>query len=89
MVNIGNEWDKILDGEFDKEYYQKLRQFLISEYKSRRIYPNMYDIFNALKYTSYSDVKAVILGQDPYHQPGQAHGLCFSVKKGVRIRHHL
>ena len=82
MVNIGNEWDKILDGEFDKEYYQKLRQFLISEYKSRRIYPNMYDIFNALKYTSYSDVKAVILGQDPYHQPGQAHGLCFSVKKG-------
>ena len=85
MVNIGNEWDKILDGEFDKEYYQKLRQFLISEYKSRRIYPNMYDIFNALKYTSYSDVKAVILGQDPYHQPGQAHGLCFSVKKGVRI----
>lgn len=85
MVNIGNEWDKILDGEFDKEYYQKLRQFLISEYRSRRIYPDMYDIFNALKYTSYSDVKAVILGQDPYHQPGQAHGLCFSVKKGVRI----
>ena len=85
MVNIGNEWDKILDGEFDKEYYQKLRQFLISEYKSRRIYPNMYDIFNALKYTSYSDVKAVILGQDPYHNDGQANGLCFSVREDVEI----
>ena len=85
MVNIGNEWDKILDGEFDKEYYQKLRQFLISEYKSRRIYPNMYDIFNALKYTSFADTRAVIIGQDPYHGPGQAHGLCFSVKKGVPL----
>ena len=83
MVNIGNEWDKILDGEFDKEYYQKLRQFLISEYKSRRIYPNMYDIFNALRYTPYAAVRAVILGQDPYHGEGQAHGLCFSVKEGV------
>lgn len=85
MVNIGNSWDKVLDGEFDKEYYQKLRQFLIGEYSSRRIYPDMYDIFNALKYTAYEDVKAVILGQDPYHQPGQAHGLCFSVQKGVQI----
>lgn len=85
MVNIGNSWDKVLDGEFDKEYYQKLRQFLIGEYRSRRIYPDMYDIFNALKYTAYEDVKAVILGQDPYHQPGQAHGLCFSVQKGVQI----
>ena len=83
MVNIGNEWGELLKGEFDKEYYLKLRQFLISEYSQYKIYPNMYNIFNALKYTSYSDVKAVILGQDPYHQPGQAQGLCFSVQKGT------
>lgn len=83
MVNIGNEWDALLWEEFQKEYYLKLRAFLAREYKSRRIFPDMYDIFNALKYTSYSDVKAVILGQDPYHGEGQAHGLCFSVKKGV------
>lgn len=85
MVNIGNEWDELLKGEFDKEYYLKLRQFLISEYSHYKIYPNMYNIFNALKYTSYSDVKAVILGQDPYHQPGQAQGLCFSVQKGTPL----
>lgn len=83
MVNIGNEWDALLGEEFKKEYYLKLRAFLAREYKTRRIFPDMYDIFNALKYTSYSDVKAVILGQDPYHGEGQAHGLCFSVKKGV------
>ncbi len=85
MVNIGNDWDEILKGEFDKEYYLKLREFLKQEYSTYHIYPGMYDIFNALKYTPYNDVKAVIIGQDPYHQPGQAHGLCFSVKKGVRI----
>lgn len=85
MVNLENSWDKVLEGEFDKEYYQKLRQFLIGEYRSRAVYPDMHSIFNALKYTAYEDVKAVILGQDPYHQPGQAHGLCFSVKKGVQI----
>lgn len=84
MVNIGNSWDQILADEFDKDYYQKLRKFLISEYRSREIYPSMYDIFNALKYTAYEDVKVVILGQDPYHEPGQAHGLSFSVRKGVR-----
>lgn len=83
MVNIGNDWDQILEGEFEKEYYKELRRFLIGEYRSRTIYPDMYDIFNALKNTAYSDVKAVILGQDPYHDPGQAHGLCFSVQKGV------
>lgn len=83
MVHIGNSWDEILEGEFDKEYYLKLRQFLIGEYKSRVIYPDMYHIFNALKFTPYEKVKAVILGQDPYHQPGQAHGLCFSVQKGM------
>ena len=83
MVNIGNEWDDLLCDEFEKEYYKKLRAFLAVEYKTRTIYPDMYDIFNALKYTSYSDVKAVIIGQDPYHGEGQAHGLCFSVKKGI------
>ena len=85
MVNIGNSWDEVLKGEFDKEYYLKLREFLKAEYGTRVIYPNMYHIFNALKFTAYEDVKAVILGQDPYHQPGQAHGLCFSVQKGVQI----
>ncbi len=83
MVNIGNEWDELLADEFKKDYYLQLRQFLISEYNSRTIFPPMNDIFNALRYTSYSDVKAVILGQDPYHGAGQAHGLCFSVKKGT------
>ena len=83
MVNIGNEWDALLADEFKKDYYLQLRKFLISEYNSRVIYPPMHDIFNALKTTSYSDVKAVILGQDPYHGAGQAHGMCFSVRKGT------
>lgn len=83
MVTIGNEWDNLLKDEFQKEYYRKLRAVLANEYKTQTIYPDMYDIFNALKYTSYSDVKAVIIGQDPYHGEGQAHGLCFSVKKGI------
>ncbi len=83
MVRIGNDWDELLKGEFDKEYYLKLRQFLIQEYKEQTIFPDKYDIFNALKYTPFTNIKAVILGQDPYHGKGQAHGLCFSVKKGV------
>lgn len=83
MVHIGNDWDGILADEFKKEYYLKLRQFLKEEYMTKTVYPDMYDIFNALRYTAYGDVKAVILGQDPYHEPGQAHGLCFSVKEGV------
>lgn len=83
MVNIGNEWDELLKDEFEKDYYKKLRAVLAHEYKTQTIYPDMYDIFNALRYTSYSDVKAVIIGQDPYHGEGQAHGLCFSVKKGI------
>ena len=85
MVTIGNNWDRVLAGEFEKEYYQKLREFLKVEYSTQVIHPGMYDIFNALKFTDYEDVKVVIIGQDPYHQPGQAHGLCFSVQKGVRI----
>ena len=83
MVHIGNSWDSILADEFKSEWYMKLREFLKYEYAHYRIYPDMYDIFNALKYTDYHDVKAVIVGQDPYHGPGQAHGLCFSVKKGI------
>ena len=82
-VHIGNDWDEILKEEFQKDYYLRLRQFLITEYRTRTVYPDMYDIFNALRYTPYQDVKAVILGQDPYHEPGQAHGLAFSVLPGV------
>ena len=85
MVNLGNDWDEILKDEFSKEYYLKLRAFLKSEYKSHCIHPDMYDIFNALKWTSYENTKVVILGQDPYHEVGQAHGLAFSVQKGVKI----
>ena len=85
MVHIGNDWDELLRGEFDKPYYLQLREFLKAEYNGFTIYPDMYDIFNALKFTPYSKVKAVILGQDPYHEPGQAHGLAFSVPTGVEI----
>ncbi len=83
MVKLGNDWDEILADEWEKPYYKKLREFLKNEYLTKTIYPNMNDIFNALKYTSFADTKVVIIGQDPYHGEGQAHGLCFSVKKGV------
>lgn len=81
---LKNDWKTYLDPEFKKDYYLNLRQFLIHEYRTRKIYPNMYDLFNALHYTPYSKVKVVILGQDPYHGPNQAHGLSFSVNKGVK-----
>ena len=84
MVNIGNSWDEILSGEFTSEYYLKLREFLKKEYFTKTVFPPMGDIFNALKYTPYENVKVVILGQDPYHEKGQAEGLCFSVPKGVK-----
>ena len=83
MVQFNNSWDILLKDEFQKPYYLNLRKFLVQEYKTQTIYPNMNNIFNSLKYTDYKDVKVVILGQDPYHQPNQAHGLCFSVLKGV------
>ncbi|MEE1244496.1 MAG: uracil-DNA glycosylase [Acutalibacteraceae bacterium] len=83
MVTLNNDWDEILADEWTKPYYLKLREFLKSEYATKTIYPDMNDIFNALKLTSYEDTKVVIIGQDPYHGEGQAHGLCFSVKKGV------
>ena len=83
MVHVGNDWDTILAEEWDKPYYQDLRYFLRVEYANQRIYPPMNDIFNALRYTSFEDTKVVIIGQDPYHGAGQAHGLCFSVQPGV------
>jgi len=83
MVNIGNSWDEILKEDFESESYLALREFLKQEYRRQTIYPDMHDIFNALKTTPYEKVKAVILGQDPYHGRGQAHGMCFSVKPGV------
>ena len=83
MVNLGNDWDNILADEWQKPYYLELREFLKKEYSTKTVYPNMNDIFNALKLTSFADTKVVIIGQDPYHGYGQAHGLCFSVKKGV------
>lgn len=83
-VSFKNDWKEVLDGEFEKDYYQQLRQFLYQEYKTQTIYPDKHDIFNALHHTAYADVRVVILGQDPYHGPGQAHGLCFSVQPGVK-----
>lgn len=85
MVHLGNDWDTVLAGEFEKPYYLKIRETLKKEYFTRTVFPPMNDIFNALKYTPYEKVKAVILGQDPYHEKGQAHGLSFSVCKGVKI----
>ena len=84
-VNITNDWLELLNDQFEMDYYKDLREFLIKEYGSSTIYPDKYDIFNALNYTAYKDVKVVILGQDPYHEPNQAHGLSFSVKPGVTI----
>lgn len=83
MVSIGNDWDGILADLFESENYKKIREFLKKEYAQYTVYPSMYDIFNAFKLTPYEKVKAVLLGQDPYHEPGQAQGLCFSVKEGV------
>ncbi|MBQ8764868.1 MAG: uracil-DNA glycosylase [Clostridia bacterium] len=85
MVKLGNDWDEKIGREFEKEYYLKLRNFLKEEYTSHTVFPDMYDLFSALKATPYSKVKVVILGQDPYHEPGQAHGMAFSVKPGVQI----
>jgi uracil-DNA glycosylase len=82
---LHNDWCPVLEEEFEKPYYQTLRSFLAQEYKSGIVYPDMYDIYSAFHLTDYSKVKAVILGQDPYHGPGQAHGLSFSVKPGVTV----
>ena len=82
MICFQNDWDELLAEEFKKDYYLNLREFLKNEYRTQRIYPPMNDIYNALCYTSRANTRVVILGQDPYHGYGQAHGLCFSVKEG-------
>ncbi|MBP5280558.1 MAG: uracil-DNA glycosylase [Erysipelotrichaceae bacterium] len=85
MKLIGNDWDEVLSDVFESEQYQKLRAFLDSEYSTKTIYPLPQHIYSALRLTSYKDTKVVILGQDPYHEPNQAHGLSFSVNKGVEV----
>ncbi|MCL2527346.1 MAG: uracil-DNA glycosylase [Defluviitaleaceae bacterium] len=84
MVKLNNDWDAILAEEFQKDYYLELRAFLKEAYTTRTIYPGMHDIFNALKLTPYNKTKAVIVGQDPYINPGEAHGLSFSVQPGAK-----
>ncbi|MCM1245693.1 MAG: uracil-DNA glycosylase [Roseburia sp.] len=85
MAGLTGEWQKALSEEFTKEYYKKLFYFIKEEYSSAAVYPKSGDIFNAFHLTPFDKVKVVIIGQDPYHNPGQAHGLCFSVKPGVDI----
>jgi uracil-DNA glycosylase len=82
---FGNDWDEALKGEVEEPYFNDLRYRLAREYKQYEVYPPKEDLFSALKLTSYSGTKAVILGQDPYHGPGQAHGLSFSVRPGVKV----
>ncbi|HAE61035.1 MAG TPA: uracil-DNA glycosylase [Eubacteriaceae bacterium] len=84
-VKLKNDWNEKLSAEFEKDYYRKLRSILKKEYETYKIYPPMDDIFNALHYTSFKDAKVLILGQDPYHGPNQAHGLCFSVSPKVSV----
>ena len=85
MVKFNNSWDEILKDEFEKDYYKNIREFLKYEYSHYKIYPNMNNIFDSLKYASYENIKVVIIGQDPYHEEGQAHGLSFSVQPGIEI----
>ncbi len=85
MSILKNDWQHYLEKEFEKDYYKKLRATLIEEYRHHTVYPDKHDLFNALHFTSFKEVKVVIIGQDPYHGPNQAHGLSFSVKPGVPI----
>lgn len=85
MDFLKNDWKDLLKEEFEKDYYKNLRKLLIDEYKNFVIYPKATDIFNAFNYTPYKEVKVLILGQDPYYNPNQAHGLAFSVNHGVKI----
>ena len=85
MPPITNDWQQPLEVEFKKPYYKDLYKKVLEEYRSRQIFPNPDDIFNAFHLTPLRDVKVVILGQDPYHNDGQAHGLCFSVKPDVEV----
>lgn len=80
---IEESWKQVLDNEFNKSYFQELKTFLVAEKQRFRVFPPGPAIFNAFNHTPFSDVKVVLLGQDPYHGPGQAHGLCFSVPEGT------
>ncbi|MEG1520310.1 MAG: uracil-DNA glycosylase, partial [Clostridia bacterium] len=80
MIRIGNDWDELLKDEFASENYKAIHEFLKTEYQTQTVFPPMDDIFNSFKLTAFKDVSVVILGQDPYHELGQAHGLSFSVK---------
>ena len=81
---IGNDWDNILENEFKKEYFYNLLKFVQGEYQRKTIFPAKKEVFRAFRYTPYKDIKVVILGQDPYHGEGEAEGLCFSVKEGIK-----
>ena len=85
MTNLGNDWDLLLKEETEQPYMEELRTFLRQEYRQYTIYPPKSDMFRALKLTPYADVKVVIIGQDPYHGAGQAMGMSFSVRDGVRL----
>jgi uracil-DNA glycosylase len=84
-VKIEKSWKEQLAGEFEKEYFRSLTGFVRQEYTQHTVYPPGKEIFNAFEHCPFDKVRVVILGQDPYHEPGQAHGLCFSVKEGIRI----
>lgn len=83
MIELGGGWDELLAPLFADERYKKIREFLKNEYSNYTVYPDMYDLFNCFRFTPFSKVRVVLLGQDPYHNEGQAHGLCFSVKDGI------
>ncbi len=83
MKPLGGGWDAVLAPLFADPQYQAIRRFLLEEYKTQTVYPDMYDLYNCFRFTPFDEVKAVILGQDPYHEEGQAHGLCFSVPEGI------
>ncbi len=83
MIQLGGGWDEVLSPLFESENYLKIREFLKKEYSEHIVYPDMFDIFNCFRFTPFDNVKAVLLGQDPYHNVNQAHGLCFSVREGV------
>ncbi len=85
MQPLGGGWDELLEPLFTDERYHQIREFLKREYATRTVYPNMYDLYNCFRLTPVDQVKVVILGQDPYHEPNQAHGLCFSVPAGVPL----
>ena len=85
MFTIANNWYQLLKDEFEKPYYKKLSAFLEDEYSKKIIYPKPENVFNSINHVKYNDVKVVIIGQDPYHEPNQAHGLSFSVENGVEL----